>query len=77
MNRGEMVIVGEHTGIECLTEANARLIAAAPSLLAALKQASAIFERLANGERGGEVFGSASNLRDAVNATISKAEGRA
>jgi len=33
---GEMVVVGEHTGIECLNEANARLIAAAPDLLAAL-----------------------------------------
>ena len=32
-DRGEMVIVGEHTGIECLTEANARLIAASPALL--------------------------------------------
>lgn len=34
---GEQIIVGEHTGIDCLTEANARLIATAPELLAALK----------------------------------------
>jgi len=30
---GEMVIVGEHTGIDCLTEANARLMADSPELL--------------------------------------------
>mgnify|MGYP001558852063 FL=1 len=34
---GESVIVGEHTGVDCLNEANARLIAAAPDLLAALQ----------------------------------------
>jgi hypothetical protein len=32
---GELVIVGEHTGIDCLKESNARLIAAAPELLEA------------------------------------------
>ena len=31
---GELLIVGEHTGIDCLNEANARLIASAPDLLA-------------------------------------------
>jgi hypothetical protein len=36
MRGGEQVIVGEHTGVDCLREANARLIAAAPELLAAL-----------------------------------------
>lgn len=35
---GEMIVVGEHTGVECLTEANARLIAAAPELLEALRE---------------------------------------
>ena len=32
---GEQVVVGEHSGIDCLTAPNARLIAAAPDLLAA------------------------------------------
>lgn len=35
---GEMVIVGEHTGVDCLREANARLIAAAPEMLEALRE---------------------------------------
>lgn len=35
---GEQVIVGEHTGIDCLTEANARLIAAVPELLEAAQR---------------------------------------
>jgi len=34
---GELVIVGEHTGIDCLNQANALLIAAAPDLFAALQ----------------------------------------
>ena len=34
---GQTVIVGKHTGIDCLKEANARLIASAPELLAALE----------------------------------------
>lgn len=34
---GELVIVGEHTGVDCLKEADARLIAAAPELLTALE----------------------------------------
>ena len=34
---GENVIVGEHTGIDCLTEPNALLIAAAPTMLLALQ----------------------------------------
>jgi len=29
---GEQVIIGKHTGLDCLTDANARLIAAAPGL---------------------------------------------
>ena len=41
---GEQVVVGEHTGIECLTEANAALIAAAPELLEALKALCAVAE---------------------------------
>jgi hypothetical protein len=32
-----MVVVGEHTGVDCLTEVNARLIAASPDLLDALR----------------------------------------
>ena len=39
LDGGELVIVGEHTGIDCLKEANARLIAAAPDLLAACEYA--------------------------------------
>ena len=39
-----MVVVGEHTGIECLTDANARLIAAAPDLLEALKELAKYWE---------------------------------
>ena len=35
---GETVIVGEHTGIDCLKERDARLIAAAPELLEALER---------------------------------------
>jgi hypothetical protein len=35
--RGELVIVGEHTGIDCLKEANARAIAALPTLLETLE----------------------------------------
>ena len=39
LNGGEeIVIVGEHTGVDCLKESDARLIAAAPDLLAALTQ---------------------------------------
>lgn len=35
---GEMVIVGKNTGLDCLRTANARLIAASPSLYAAAKR---------------------------------------
>lgn len=41
---GEMVIVGKHTGLDCLRSANARLIAAAPDLLCAMKE---LFEQCA------------------------------
>ena len=36
LTNGEMIVVGEHTGIDCLRESDARLIAAAPELLAVL-----------------------------------------
>ena len=34
---GQQVIVGKHTGLDCLTEANAALIAAAPAMYAIIK----------------------------------------
>ena len=34
---GQQVIVGKHTGLDCLTDANAALIAAAPAMYEALQ----------------------------------------
>ena len=38
---GQQIIVGEHTGIDCLNPANARLIASAPALLDTLRKIAA------------------------------------
>ena len=35
---GQQVIVGKHTGLDCLTDANATLIAAAPAMYEALSE---------------------------------------
>ena len=61
---GEMVIVGEHTGLDCLRSANARLIAAAPELLEALYKIDA------------NAAESAEWIRRVTRAAIAKAEGR-
>ena len=43
---GQQVIVGKHTGLDCLTEANAALIAAAPAIYEALQEAQELIRSL-------------------------------
>jgi hypothetical protein len=63
---GELVIVGENTGVDCLTQANANLIAAAPDMLEALK---ALMEEYVH-------EGAASDALTLAMEAIAKAEGR-
>jgi hypothetical protein len=69
---GEQVIVGKHTGLDCLTGDNARLIAAAPELLAACK---AISRYAAQGKTLDTKAFADLIVHDVRNA-IAKAEGR-
>ena len=48
LDQGELVIIGEHTGIDCLRKDNARLIAAAPDLLELCRQQQAEIGRFRN-----------------------------
>ena len=43
---GQQVIVGKHTGLDCLTDANATLIAAAPAIYEALQEAQELIRSL-------------------------------
>ncbi len=58
-----------------LAEANARLIAAAPDLLAALKDAERILSYFADGETSFSGPGTPKTVRDAARAALTKAEG--
>ena len=56
--------------------ANARLIAAAPEMLAALKKMSEAVSLLRDGERNGAAFGMVGIAHDEARETIAKAEGK-
>jgi len=64
---GQQVVVGKHTGIDCLTPGNARLIASAPELLSALKGMMEWARRVNVSNPGPEIV--------AAHNAISKAEG--
>jgi len=57
-------------------QANARLIAAAPDMLAALKKMSEAVSLLRDGERNGAAFGMVGIAHDEARETIAKAEGK-
>ena len=62
----------EHTWIDCCTEANARLIAAAPDLLEALQSAE---RAMSNKHFAAEVLAHDSIVREMIRAAIAKATG--
>lgn len=72
---GELVVVGEHTGIDCLKEADAAFIVRACNshyeLLAALESAAESIEQLV---KVGRIPANNAGLRDA-RAAIAKAKG--
>ena len=68
---GQQVIVGKHTGLDCLTEANAALIAAAPAMYEALQGALKNIDRL-NDKRSAY----RAQWIKAVQVALAQAEGR-
>ena len=75
---GEQVIVGKHTGLDCLTDANARLIAAAPELLEAARAALPYLVRLGDfiGNGEGDTPMGRCEVILAVKNALAHAEGR-
>lgn len=70
---GQQVIVGKHTGLDCLTDANATLITAAPDMLEALK---ALVEKLKRKLPALQYHSCKREFEQALGA-IAKAEGEA
>ena len=70
----EKIPQGPHSTYDAQMD-NARLIAAAPEMLEALKVAAESGQELRDGKRGGGTMGRASGALDVILAAIAKAEG--